>query len=444
MKADVAVIGGGVAGTVAALRARAAGRQVVVLSAGWGASALTSGCVGLAHQAICGPSRTGREAVTALLRTSSAHPYNLVPGVTNALSEAIRFFRAGPASPPLRGASPDDLPLLLADDRGGLRLADLAAESHARGDLRKSHATIGVVDPIGLSWFQAHSVAKGLSRSLAAACSAGVISAAPNVAVVGLDYFRRQSDSLTTATDSARLLDVEGAAARFSAAIGEALALAPVDLLLFPPLIGVDATDAILDRIEAENKVVCAEMVGTSPGPSGLRFQRALEAMLAHAGVPIIRARVSAAPDDCVAALSGGRTRTLARLACGDGAAPKNVEARAFVLASGRYIGGGVEGTRPWAEGVLGFPIAARGEFLERESSAALTRDDPFEAQSLFAAGVRVDAELRPLARDRRPLYANVFAAGDLLAGHDGVVDGSAMGVALLTGHLAGRNAAAI
>ncbi|MGH9002145.1 MAG: hypothetical protein ACRDYV_03360, partial [Acidimicrobiia bacterium] len=51
----------------------------------------------------------------------------------------------------------------------------------------------------------------------------------------------------------------------------------------------------------------------------------------------------------------------------------------------------------------------------------------------LAAAGVRVDAELRPLAAPGTPLHANVRCVGGLLAGHDPTVEGSREGVALAT-----------
>ncbi|HEV2919675.1 MAG TPA: glycerol-3-phosphate dehydrogenase subunit GlpB, partial [Actinomycetota bacterium] len=51
----------------------------------------------------------------------------------------------------------------------------------------------------------------------------------------------------------------------------------------------------------------------------------------------------------------------------------------------------------------------------------------------LGGAGVRVDAELRPVAPDGEPLFANVRCVGGLLAVHDPTTEGSREGVALAT-----------
>jgi glycerol-3-phosphate dehydrogenase subunit B len=51
----------------------------------------------------------------------------------------------------------------------------------------------------------------------------------------------------------------------------------------------------------------------------------------------------------------------------------------------------------------------------------------------LGAAGVRVDAELRPVDASGAPLAANLRCVGGLLAGHDPIAEGSREGVALAT-----------
>jgi glycerol-3-phosphate dehydrogenase subunit B len=60
-----------------------------------------------------------------------------------------------------------------------------------------------------------------------------------------------------------------------------------------------------------------------------------------------------------------------------------------------------------------------------------------------MAAGIRVDASLRPLADGAAPVHPRLFAAGAVIGGHEAAADGTGLGTAILTGHLAGRAAAA-
>jgi glycerol-3-phosphate dehydrogenase subunit B len=127
----------------------------------------------------------------------------------------------------------------------------------------------------------------------------------------------------------------------------------------------------------------------------------------------------------------------------------REVAARAWVLATGRFVGGGIERRGALAEGVLGLPVlASEGPFADPSvrfagrPPASLTLRDSHGPQPLLAAGLRVDELLRPLDAFGRVVHENVFAAGAVVGGHDPASDGTGMGVAMLTGFLAGRAAA--
>lgn len=113
------------------------------------------------------------------------------------------------------------------------------------------------------------------------------------------------------------------------------------------------------------------------------------------------------------------------------------IAADAFVLASGGLAGGGVRAGHDGVleERVFGLPVSAppRDQWFS---------DDPFVPHPLEAAGVEVDAELRP------PGLENVRVIGSALAGMHYLHERCGDGVALASAHraaasLAGRRAAA-
>jgi glycerol-3-phosphate dehydrogenase subunit B len=59
----------------------------------------------------------------------------------------------------------------------------------------------------------------------------------------------------------------------------------------------------------------------------------------------------------------------------------------------------------------------------------------------LMAAGLRVDASLRPLDSSGHPAWRNLCAAGSVLGGYDYITGRSGLGTALITGWLAGQEA---
>jgi glycerol-3-phosphate dehydrogenase subunit B len=116
------------------------------------------------------------------------------------------------------------------------------------------------------------------------------------------------------------------------------------------------------------------------------------------------------------------------------------------VLASGRFIGGGIVRRRTLLEPLLNLPVeasegGASGFHLARRPSTTLTVRQRGAPQPLLAAGLRVDGRLRPLDPQGRPVHDALFAAGAVIGGHEHAADGTGLGVAVLTGFLAGRYA---
>ena len=172
------------------------------------------------------------------------------------------------------------------------------------------------------------------------------------------------------------------------------------------------------------------ELLAGAPSPHGWQLHQALERMVAAAGVH--RRRGAVAGFERAEPAGEGEPARL-RSAVVDG---EEVALDAVVLATGRYIGGGLTRGRRAAEPLLGLEVHFEG--APASASARLPRLLDLDSTPAFREGVRTDEELRPLDEGGRPAFANLRAAGALLAGWD--ADGpDGMGVPILTGWLAGR-----
>jgi glycerol-3-phosphate dehydrogenase subunit B len=177
--------------------------------------------------------------------------------------------------------------------------------------------------------------------------------------------------------------------------------------------------------------VQVAEALADVPSVPGLRLQRAIDARLEASGVEVVAGELAAAPTPGAPIVAGGR----------------ELRARAWVLATGRFVGGGVVRRGVLAEPALRLPVQAAegreaGVHLAVRPAASLTVRDRRRPQPLLSAGLRVDAALRPLDERGRPVHPRLFAAGAVVGGHEQATDGTGLGVAILTGFLAGRAAA--
>ena len=427
MNTGVLVVGGGLAGATAALAARAAGKDVTLVARAPGLTALSSGAFeaapdpGAGADAPFGRGRTVGECVEALARRSH-HPYAVVgargrarlPDAFDGLARALA--PAGLALSAYEGNRPSHY---LVSSAGVPRPAAVAEASMVGLDLARGDGVrLGV-----LALTRVASVDPELRRRGLAGLP-GDWQVVPVVA----DWPGDADAPYLLPADLGRRLDDPAGRAALVAALRPVLEGQRLTHLLLPPVAGTRDAAKITTELSRTLGLTVVEAPGGEASLPGLRLHRALGRALEAAGVSRIVGTVHAA----------GGALSLAR----PGAGPEAIEAEALVLATGRYLGGGVVRHGAYAEPVLGLPIFAEARWLEDEVMANLTTDDPWAPQAAFHAGLRTDARLRPLGRDGRPVRPDVFAAGAVLEGYDGPRDRCGGGVAVLTGHLAGRLAA--
>ncbi len=199
---------------------------------------------------------------------------------------------------------------------------------------------------------------------------------------------------------AARLESDPNVAQLFREQIGRGLKESPVDLLLFPPLF-LDA--AFVRSLETDFKTTVAEMVSPSEPTAGLRLARTLQAKREQLGIeriPIVSARQP----------SLRQNTFLVTSATGE---LLEVKSRAVVLCTGKFLSGGLESTGRVSESVLGLPL-----FLNRTRGPIVYQDELKEPAELFRLGLWLDEWHRPRGIDGT-LAENLFASGSLVGGLD-------------------------
>jgi glycerol-3-phosphate dehydrogenase subunit B len=438
------VVGGGLAGAAAALELRERGSEAVLVRAGPGATAMSWGTLDVAAAS---PLRRGglslRDPTTgrllpparrllALANGSAAHPYaTLLRGRSPdaEVKEAAAALDGWLAPSGLRVIGSLEQTRWLADVRGAVRAADLAFSGAGEGDLASAEE-IALVDMRGLAGFDA----RPALRALAAELTALGLSRRP-LRLLRLDLPPALAE---LAAVPARLASaLETAPAREALRSGLERLAGEGRLLLFPPGLGLERVDRVLAWLADTTGCRCAELLGALPLPlAGYRLDRALGAALGREGVETRTGRAVSIEAE------GGRAARVRVAAAG--APDATLALDTLVLATGRFVGGGVvERAGRLAEGLLDLPLYdLAGRRVDGVAPRRLTRRDYEGEQPLFAAGVRIDARLRPLGADGAVRLPNVFAAGDLLGSFDPARERTGLGVALLSGRRAGIEAA--
>jgi glycerol-3-phosphate dehydrogenase subunit B len=198
--------------------------------------------------------------------------------------------------------------------------------------------------------------------------------------------------------------------------------------ILAPPVLGLARYADTRRWLSEAVGMPVIESLAHLPSVPGVRLQQALEAALHNAGVAFVGEVV--APRTHAQQVTSVMTR--------DGL---ELSAAAFVLASGRFVSGGVIWTDSCREALFGLPVVTELGALEADSPHKIVRAKPVESHPLMTAGVKVNRQLQPI-REARVAYNNLFAAGMIIGGFASRYALCADGVALATGWQAGQAAA--
>lgn len=420
---DLLVIGGGLAGATAALAAKRAGATVALASRSWGATAMSTGAIDIAFTPALSREyqspRTVAEHVMDIIAHRTRHPYAVV-----GLERAITGIRDGYGlwRELFAGSDLELAPLDFEAENMGLPSslgavipAAAAFPAHRGLDLSSPLAgTWGVVQLLGDPYFNAGRVKLGIAQDAEAHSGR-----APSLVEIQLAVQARPPMAMAKALDDQKLADEVGEELRRKAS--------GLSGLIVPPVFGLARSGEVREHLRGVMNARVVEALAHLPSVPGVRLQRQVERAIDAAGIAQVGEVVS--------------TRVAGNAVCslltGDNL---EITAGAYVLATGRFITGGVVWRDRCVEGLFGLPVVTEVGLMEDDSPHPVVRELPTESHPLMTAGVGVNENLQPM-REGRVAYQNLFAAGNVLGGFASRYALCSDGVALATGWLAGKAA---
>lgn len=409
---DVVVIGAGLAGLSCAAELAKRGARVFLAGKGMATTHWTHGGLDVAAPRGADTPRAGIRALAA----SPAHPFSLVGADVPAAIEAhaVRMRAAGIG---LVGSVDDalvDIPTAIGARRRAALLPEAQAAALApwRGD--------GLL-LLGIRRFRDAWPGYAARNLVAAAWTDGPREIrAAEVELPGLDGLHNLN-----ARSMAVLFDDATWRTEAIAAMARAVPAGSWRVGV-PAVLGLHDHAAALADARAALGPGVFELPSLPPSVAGLRLYAALEAALGRAG-----GRMQVGFDVVLVERNGSRVTAVHTEAA---SRTLRLAADAFVLATGGFGGGGFRADQAGSihERVFGLPV-------EAPARDAWFSDEPLVPHPIEVAGIRTDAELRPLGADGMPALENVRVIGSALAGMRYLDERCGDGVALASAHRVAR-----
>ncbi|MGL5431218.1 MAG: glycerol-3-phosphate dehydrogenase subunit GlpB [Vibrio sp.] len=415
MHYDVAVIGGGIAGYCAALRALQAGKKVVLINQGQSALHFSSGSIDVLGRLPDGSLVDQPfEAFAALQQQAPEHPYSKVGRQTS--EQGLLWFQ--------RTLQQAQVPLHhQADGANHWRITPLGSLRNSwlsqpfvypyRG--QADFARIIVITIEGYRDFQPAMLCDNLAQRPELAHTPII---AASVTLPGLSELRGNPYELRS-IDLARLLRQTSA---WQALCQQLIQLAqPDDLVIMPAITGNGDGLQLMSELQQVTQLRFHEVPTMPPSLLGIRIEDALQRSFIQAG------GVQLKGDKVVNGIFDG-TRLNAIYTQNLRDFP--LTAQHYVMATGSYFSQGLHASQHTIqEPIFDLEVQQTGErALWRDTQFIATQSHPF-----MTFGVKTDRHLHPTRQGTT--IENLWCCGAMLSGYDPVFESCGGGVAIATAY---------
>jgi glycerol-3-phosphate dehydrogenase subunit B len=402
MHYDLIIIGMGLSGLMAAKTAAEAGRKVLIIGKGMGCLTLFSNTIDVLGKI---PETTRlRDGLSQWIQDHLEHPYSKVglTGIEEGLSSFTSLFH-----PPYSFQTIGDGNCFLPTGAGTMRLTYLIPDTMVAGASSKKKK--GLI--VGFKGFRDF--------------YAGYVAGPLNWRGIALSLPETPGQEIS-ATALSRRMEKEP----FRKTIGQEIKknLSGETCVGFPAILGMNDPIKVKRDLEEKIGVGVFEIPTLPPSIPGMRIFNRFKEWLIRKGVTFLLGH-------SVSKVSIKNKRC-------EGVYVFNppvynfYTANRFILATGRFIGGGlIVDRRGISEPIFNFPVPQTGSQEEWFGKSF------FDEHPIHRMGILTDSSLHPIDETGEPILENVRVAGTILSGHDCMDEKSREGIEIATGYTAAKKA---
>ena len=444
--ADFVVIGGGMAGLVAGTIAAEAGLNTVLIRKGQSATAFSSGAIDiigylpLASESFSSP----EEGLFALSRLYPLHPYcvigyderiepekilDMIVDRTHETVDWLKVHLERTIAPVMGEFDSNVHPITIL---GTTKPTCLIQKTMDCGDLNEREDSVLLF--VGISGYADFNPSAAAQTYLEDRMGNGSSPRKVAHCVIQVTPFGKSYN--LASIEIARHLDHEGSIESIAEQLKEHIEQVGATHIAFPPILGIQNAIKNKAKLEEMTGTTVFELLGFPPSIPGQRLQKSLETIFTKAGGKLLQGHKVIA-----------YTRDDSRLKSITAKSPRReikIDAKAFLLATGKYIGGGIAGNENGLKETVFDLMPVTGDYHSASdiipSRSTSTLSISPIGQPIQSCGLSVDPQFRPVTEEGLEWAENLFAAGAILAGYNYAVEKSGLGVAATSAFNAVKN----
>lgn len=407
---DLAIIGSGIAGFAASIFAIKRGINTAQIG-NTGAVAYTTGYLDL-FGAVEGSSESIDDPWQSLESLKESYPNHPLANIQSAdIRLGFEQFTAFLGECGIAYNSPTDSNITALTPAGTLKKTlciPRTMEAGPRAFAEKTNCVI--VDFRGLKGFSAHQVVANLRDKW------------PELSCQRVTFPDMEHGEIYPEV-IARALEVAKTRERLATILIEAAGNAKV--IGLPAVLGMHEPDRVKNELERLTGLTIFEIPTMPPSVPGIRLREMFEQVFPQKGITLI-------PQQKVDKLEFEDNH--ATLSLSDNYGPITIRAKAVILATGRFLSGGLEAQiEGITESLLNLPVTQpehRADWYNEKYTGS-------KGHSIHKAGIEIDESFRPITKDGTPYNERLFAAGVILAHQDWIRSRSGAGIAISTAYKA-------
>lgn len=409
-EADLAIIGSGIAGFAASIFAL--NRDIGCAQIGnTGAVAYTTGYLDLlgAHEGSPGAVDTPWKDLVRLKAAWPAHPLARVPEAD--IREGFTQFTTFLTACGIAYTSPGETNITALTPAGTLKKTLCVPRTMEQGPIAYAEkAPCIIIDFKGLKGFSARQVVANLQESW------------PSLSSRRLIFPDMESGEIYPEV-MARALEVPATREKIADLLQETCG--DVKIIGLPALLGMHNPDHVRSELERLTGMTIFEIPTMPPSVPGIRLREMFEQVFPEKGLTLI-------PQQKVDSLTFDKAG--ANLCLSDNFGPITLHARAVILATGRFLSGGLDAhITGITEPLLDLPVSqpdCRTDWYRKQYT-------DIRGHEIHKAGIEVDDDFRPLGADGKVYNEGLFSAGIILAHQDWIRGRSGAGIAIASAYRA-------